>query len=78
MFGLPVIAANVPVANEVFDSGAVYCTVDNLDDAADKMHLLARDSQFYARQAEASLKRGKDFSWDRAAKETLDIYKSVI
>lgn len=76
-FGLPVITVNVPVANEVYDDGAMYCAVGDLADAADKMHLLARDKQFYERQAAKSLTRSKIFSWQKCAEQTLEVYKEA-
>ena len=76
-FGLPIITVNVPVANEIFDSAALYCEVGDLDDASQKMHLIARDAQFYERQAEASLKRRTFFDWAKTAEETMKVYNHI-
>lgn len=77
-FGLPIVTVNVPVANEIFDSAALYCEVGDLEDASQKMHLIARDAQFYERQAEASLKRRTFFDWAKTAEETMEVYGQVV
>lgn len=75
VLGLPIITVNVPVANEIYDSGALYAEVGSAEDAAEKMYLLARDAKFYQRQAKMALIRGQFFSWEKAAAETLMVYK---
>lgn len=78
-FGLPVLASNTDVFNEVYDNAAIYFDGLNPEDIAEKMHLIARDQQFYKQMQEKSLKRGQVFNWAAAAAETINIYhKSVI
>ena len=86
-FGLPVVeamACGVPVitgpASALTEVGshAVH-HVDRLD--ADRLGEalidLAHDEGRRARMSAAGLTRAKEFSWDRAARESLEIYRSV-
>lgn len=77
-FGLPLLASNTEVFNEVYDDAAIY--FDPLDPAeiAERLHLLARDPQFHQKMQEKSFHRARLFSWDKAAVETLALYREVI
>jgi glycosyltransferase involved in cell wall biosynthesis len=77
-FGLPVLAANTEVFNEVYDNAAIYFDGMNTSDIAEKMYLIANDTKFYEQMREKSLKRGTVFNWEEAAKQTLAIYTEAI
>lgn len=77
-FGLPLVVSNSPVFNEIYDNAAVYFNPMNVDDIAEKMHLMARDKQFYEQMQKHSLERGRLFSWKEAATKTLEIYKQAL
>jgi glycosyltransferase involved in cell wall biosynthesis len=75
-FGLPVLASNTEVFNEVYDNAAIYFDPINPADIADKMRLIAQDTQFYEQMREKSLNRSTAFSWDTAAGQTLEVYNA--
>ncbi len=75
--GLPVLAANTDVFNEVYDNGAIYFDGLNPQDIADKMGLIARDAQFYGQQRDRSFARGQMFDWHKAAAETIAVYNQA-
>jgi glycosyltransferase involved in cell wall biosynthesis len=77
-FGLPVLAANTEVFNEVYDNAAIYFDGLDPEDIAEKMFLIANDTQFYAQQQEKSFKRAQAFDWNHAARETLNIYRQAL
>lgn len=77
-FGLPLIVANMPVFNEIYDDAAIYFDATNPEDIAEKLSLLINDSLFYNKLQENSTKRSVFFSWENAAKETLDLYSKLI
>ena len=74
-FGLPLLASNTEVFNEIYDNTAIYFNPLSPEDIAEKMHLLVRDSRFYEQMQIKSYQRSKLFSWDKAARETLEVYQ---
>jgi glycosyltransferase involved in cell wall biosynthesis len=77
-FGLPVLASDTAVLNEVYDNAAIYFDPLNPDDIAEKMKLLAQDEQFYQRMQERSIERYRLFDWEETAKQTLSIYRAAV
>lgn len=76
-FALPLLVSNSAVFNEVYDSAAIYFDATSPSDIAEKMRLLASDTQFYEQLRTKSLARSEFFSWKKAAEETLEIYREV-
>lgn len=75
-YGLPVLAANTEVFNEVYDNAAIYFDGLSPDDIADKIHLLVSDQPFYQSMQKKSLLRANLYSWQNTAKLTSEIYHS--
>lgn len=76
-YGLPVLASNTAVFNEVYDNGAIYFNPMSADDIAEHMKLVANDVQFHAQMQEKSLSRAQLFSWENTATETLAVYNTL-
>ncbi len=77
-FGLPLLASNIEVFNEIYDNAAMYFNPLDPADIAEKMNLLARDKQFYEQMSKKSLERAQKFGWDEAAAATLEVYKQIL
>lgn len=77
-YGVPVLASNTPVFNEVYDNGAIYFDPLNPEDIAKQMYLVASDVQFHAQMQQKSVQRVQLFDWARTAEETLAVYTTVI
>lgn len=77
-YGLPVLVSNLPVFNEVCDNGALYFDPNDVDDIADKIKLLAKDSLFYKHCSLKSQARGSSFSWQKAGQETFEVYDEAL
>ena len=77
-FGLPLLVSNIEVFNEIYDNAAMYFNPLDPEDIGEKMYLLARDSQFYGQMQHKSFERSKFFNWEKAAEETLEVYKQFI
>ncbi len=77
-FGLPILASNTEVFNEVYDNAGIYFDPLNIEDIAEKMTLVARDPQFHRQLQQKSLDRGQLFDWDKPAEQTLAVYQSVL
>jgi glycosyltransferase involved in cell wall biosynthesis len=87
-FGLPVLeafACDVPVLvsensslREVAGEAAWYCDAFSVDDIAEQMTLLWQDGAL----SERLIARGKDqlkkFSWDKTARETLELIRRKV
>lgn len=74
-FGLPLLVSNIAVFNEIYDNAAIYFNPLSPQDIGEKMNLLVRDSQFYRQIQEKSFNRSLEFDWNKAARETLEVYK---
>ena len=77
-YGLPVLASNTAVFNEVYDNGAIYFDPLNPEDIAEHMQLVAQDTQFHAQMQEKSIARVQYFDWSLTAKKTLAVYYKVM
>lgn len=72
--GTPVLSSNSPALAEV--CGDAACLVDPLDEdaLADAIALLLRDRDQRAELSRKGLTRAREFSWQRAAEETMAVY----
>ena len=77
-FGLPVLASNTEVFNEIYDNAAIYFNPLDPDDIAEKMNLIVRDSQFYEQLQQKSFNRSLQFSWEKSARQTLEVYEQIL
>lgn len=76
-YGLPVLASNTPVFNEVYDNGAIYFNPMSAEDIAEHMKLVASDVQFHSQMQQKSILRAELFNWERTAEETLAAYENL-
>lgn len=77
-YGVPVLAANTAVFNEVYDNAAIYFDGTNPDDIADKIKLLVTDQPFYESMQQKSLDRTAHFDWKKTARQTFRIYNQIL
>lgn len=86
-FGLPVLeamACKIPVAisngssiPEVAGDAGVYFDPQDTEDMTESISKLVEDESFRREKSVQSLERAQTFSWERTAKETLEVYKSL-
>jgi alpha-1,3-rhamnosyl/mannosyltransferase len=76
--GTPVIVSDRSTLPEVVGAAGVQIAAD--DDLGLREALLRfdEDPAFWMQRAQASLDQASQFSWERCARETLDIYRKVI
>ncbi len=76
--GTPVLTSSTSALQEI--AGGYACLVDPMDvDAiASGIARLATDEKARAEYAELGRKRALDFSWDRAARRTLEVYAAAL
>ncbi len=75
--GIPLIVSNTEVFNEVYDNGAIYFDGNDPEDIAQKINLLLTDEKYRKLIANNAYARAQYFSWETAAKQTIDVYRSV-
>lgn len=75
--GLPVLASNTNVFNEVYDNGAIFFEPLDIKDIAKCMDLVASDSDFYKQMQSKAVARASKFDWSQTAEETLAVYEMV-
>ncbi|MEA3486756.1 MAG: glycosyltransferase family 1 protein, partial [Thermodesulfobacteriota bacterium] len=71
--GVPVAAARTGVMEEILGDAAVYFDPADQTEMEEKMKLLLDDSKLRCYLVEKGEERVKDFSWDKTARETLEV-----
>jgi glycosyltransferase involved in cell wall biosynthesis len=77
-FGVPVLASTAPAVIEVTGAAALHADPRSHADLADKIGRLDRDATLRRRLVEAGKQHVREFSWDRAARQTLDVYREAV
>jgi glycosyltransferase involved in cell wall biosynthesis len=75
--GCPVIGATVGSLPEIIGDSGLLAVPHSVDSIAMNIEKLIKDEALRARCIASGLERAKDFSWDRAARECLDIYATL-
>ena len=75
--GTPAIVSNVSSFPEVVGDAGLLVDPNNAEELAVAMWRILDDAELRACLVEKGLKRAALFSWDRAARETLDLYHSL-
>jgi glycosyltransferase involved in cell wall biosynthesis len=74
--GCPVITSNISSLPEAGGDAAVYVDPMNVDDIAEKLAMLIKDTKLRKELIEKGHKQVKKFSWEKTAKETLEVLMS--
>ncbi|WP_303840113.1 glycosyltransferase family 1 protein [Selenomonas ruminantium] len=77
-YGTPVICSDTSSIPEVVMDTALQFNPNNIDSMADAFNKILSDDGLRKELAVKGKNREKDFSWDRCAKETIDVYKKVL
>jgi glycosyltransferase involved in cell wall biosynthesis len=75
--GLPVIASNVASLPEVVGDAGLLIDPHDVDELTVGMWRVLTDEELRREMIEKGLRQAARFSWDRAAAETLEIYRQV-
>jgi alpha-1,3-rhamnosyl/mannosyltransferase len=76
--GTPVLASTAPAVREVVGDAALCATPADHADLVDKIKQLADDGALRARLAAAGIARAREFTWQRAAERTLEVYRRAL
>lgn len=75
--GLPVLCSQNSVMSEIYSKAALFVDTMDIDQLADALDRLSQEKDLRDRLSQAGIKRAKKFSWEKMAKQTLEIYKKV-
>lgn len=75
--GTPVIAGNVTAMPEVLGDAAILVDPYDIDELTQAMEYIIRDSNLREMLRKKGRARAKLYSWDKAARETLNLYQEL-
>lgn len=75
--GTPTIVSNVSSLPEVVNDAALLVNPNHAEEMAVAMQRLLTDDALHAEMRHKGLQRAAGFSWERAARETLAVYRQV-
>lgn len=76
--GTPTIVSNVSSLPEVVGDAALLVNPRDTEEIAVAMHRLLTDDDLHAEMSEKGLQRAHTFSWEKAARRTLEVYRQVV
>lgn len=76
--GLPVITSNISSMPEVGGEAALYVNPLNVEDITKKINLVMKDLSLRKEMTSKGFKQAKKFSWQKNAKETVEVYKGLL
>lgn len=76
--GVPVVTSNTSALPEVGGEAVEYVDPNNVDDIAMKIIQLLENEERRAKLRTAGLIRAKNFSWEKSAKELLEIWRKCL
>lgn len=77
-YGCPVVTSDIPVMREVCGDAVLYCNPNEPGDIAEKVRMLAENSEMREKLRRRGLDRAAQFSWERCARETFEVLHRVI
>jgi len=75
--GLPVVAAKNNCLVEIADEAAIFFDPLDIKDMSQKLIEVINDDELRKDLVEKGFKRSKDFSWEKTAEKTFEVYKKV-
>lgn len=76
--GAPVITTNISSLPEVAGDAALLVDPDDVEGLAAALRRVLQDDALAADMSARGIERARQFSWERCARETLDVYRSLV
>ena len=78
--GKPVVASNVGGIPFVVEEGKTGLLFEsgNVEDLADKIMTILKNEELGEKMGEAGRERAKEFTWDKIAERTVEVYKEIL
>ncbi|MBD1381912.1 glycosyltransferase family 4 protein [Metabacillus arenae] len=77
-YGVPVLSSNMNTMKEILGDAAIYFDPKNPHDIAEKMILMLKNDPLCKAMSEKGLKQAEKYSWKKTARQTLQVYDSVL
>lgn len=77
-FGVPAIVSDAGALPEVTGDAALFIDPQSVNSIARTIEMLMQDQGLHARLSMQGKKRAGEFSWQRAARSTIDVFNSVV
>lgn len=75
--GVPVVASKIQAHVEIAGDACLYADPKSPEDFAEKISELINNDELRKELVEKGKEKAKEYSWDRVARETTDVYKKV-
>ncbi len=75
--GLPVVASDIPIHREILQGAGVLVSPDAPDALALSLHRLLTDATYRNLLGQSAQRRSADFSWEKTARQTLEVYEDA-
>ena len=76
--GLPVVSANSTCLPEVYGEAATYFDPKNIEEMAEKIMAVLNSYSLQAELKNKGFEQIRKYSWDKTARQTLQIYKNIL
>jgi glycosyltransferase involved in cell wall biosynthesis len=73
----PIVCSDIPVLKEIAEDSAFYFNPNKREDLADKIKIILKDDKKRREYIEKGKKRVRNFSWEKCAKDTLDVLNEI-
>jgi glycosyltransferase involved in cell wall biosynthesis len=75
--GCPVVASNTGASKELFSDAAILITPQNTNEITESLLKLLQNPSIYESYKKKGLERAKNFTWEKTAAQTLEIFKNI-
>lgn len=76
--GTPVVTSNVSSIPEIVGDAALLANPYNIDEISEQILKLLTDSDLQAKHSLLGLAKAKEYSWDKTAEKTLEVYRKCM
>ena len=76
--GTPVVTSNLTSMPEVCGDAVVYCDPYAVEDIKEKIEMVLNDEKLQQEMIQKGLKRAKEFTWGKSAKEHIRVFEEVL
>ncbi len=76
--GLPVVASDIAPFREITGGAAIFFPPDDVERLGQALKGVVQSAELRQALAQQGIERAREFSWDRCARETLEVYREAV